>query len=70
MEETYDQDVTFAFLPSFDFIERGRKEGNVLVNCSSGISRSTTILIAYMMQKYKYSFDEALEKIRNKRPCA
>ena len=70
IEETFDQDISFTFVPVFDFIERNRKEGNVLVHCTSGISRSPALLIAYMMQKYNINFDQALERIRNKRPCA
>ena len=70
IEDTYDQDISFAFVPAFDFIERNRKEGNVLVHCTSGISRSAALLIAYMMQKYSINFDQSLERVRNMRPCA
>ena len=70
IEDTFDQDISFALNPACDFIERNRKEGNVLVHCSSGISRSAAILVAYMMQKYNLNFDKAMEKVRDRRPCA
>ena len=70
IEDTFDQDISFAFAPAFDFIERNRKEGNVLVHCTSGISRSAALLIAYMMQKYNLTFDQALDRVRDRRPCA
>jgi len=37
--------------------------GSILVHCNSGISRSPTIVIAFLMKKYKISYLEALSKI-------
>ena len=33
------------------------------------MSRSATIACAYLMKKYRLSYDEALERLRSKRPC-
>lgn len=52
------------------FINEGRKNGeNVLVHCAAGISRSSTIVVAYMMAKYGIEFDEAVQRVRSKRGC-
>ncbi|KAM3455743.1 hypothetical protein MY3296_002161 [Beauveria thailandica] len=40
---------------------------NVLVHCRAGISRSATIVIAYLMRKYGLSADEALAEVKAKR---
>lgn len=40
----------------------------VLVNCFAGVSRSTTIVLAYLMYKNKWSVQEALAFVRSKRP--
>jgi len=40
----------------------------VLVNCFAGVSRSTTIVLAYLMYKNKWSVQEALSFVRSKRP--
>lgn len=53
-----------------DFIEAGVREGNVLVHCAAGISRSTTCLIAYFIRHRKMSTEAALTYIRQKRSCA
>lgn len=49
-----------------DFIEQ--QEGAVLLHCSSGISRSSAVLIEYLMKKEKISLLEAFKKVSDARP--
>lgn len=53
----------------FDFIDDGRHYGNVLVHCSGtfGLSRSTAICIAYLMNKEKQKFSEAFNNVKEVR---
>jgi len=44
--------------------------GKVLVHCIRGVSRSATIVCAYLMTAFKMSHIEAVEKVRSKRPIA
>jgi len=44
--------------------------GTVLVHCIRGVSRSATIVAAYLMTALKMSADEAVDKIREQRPIA
>ena len=37
------------------------------MHCDEGISRSATIIIAYLMRKQRRSLDEVLEEVRGKR---
>lgn len=50
----------------------GHLEANksVLVHCAAGISRSATIVCAYLMQKCRLSVEEAINWIKTKRPIS
>jgi len=39
------------FDKTYELIENGLGKGNVLVHCAAGISRSSTIVCAYMIRK-------------------
>lgn len=49
------------------FIDEGLRKGNVLVHCHFGVSRSATIVIAYLMSKYKMTFEQAYVYVRQRR---
>lgn len=63
-----DQDLGQYFDSCTEFI-RGAIEGGgkVLVHCSYGVSRSTTVVIAYLIRYHEMSFDEALAYTKSKR---
>ncbi|XP_066922104.1 dual specificity protein phosphatase 6-like [Clytia hemisphaerica] len=56
------------FAEAYDFIDKAIKEnGRVLVHCVGGISRSSTIIIAYLMLKYDYSLNKAFDMVKIKK---
>ena len=68
IDDGYNQDINVYFDETFNFIETSIKNNqNVLVHCHAGISRSSTILIAYFMRKNKWNLQQALKFIKSKR---
>lgn len=47
--------------------ENLRKNKNILIHCICGVSRSTTVLCAYLIKKTNYTPEEAVNLIREKR---
>jgi len=55
----------------FNFIDECYEQnGNVFVHCGRGISRSSSIAIAYLMRAQKIPFGDAYALVSAKRPCA
>ncbi len=43
------------------------EKGNVLVHCQAGVSRSASVVIAFLIKKFKVDFSEALNFVQSKR---
>ncbi|XP_071502995.1 dual specificity protein phosphatase 10-like [Diadema antillarum] len=57
------------FQKAYDFIDEARRRNaRVLVHCHAGISRSSTITIAYVMKYMNQSMTQAYQFVKNKRP--
>eukprot|EP01129_Flabellula_baltica_P016576 TRINITY_DN8905_c0_g1_i1.p1 TRINITY_DN8905_c0_g1~~TRINITY_DN8905_c0_g1_i1.p1 ORF type:complete len:159 (+),score=28.09 TRINITY_DN8905_c0_g1_i1:3-479(+) len=61
------EDVLRHFKRAFKFIDKGRRKGGVLVHCGSGISRSTTFVVGYLMKKEGLSLRDALDEVKRER---
>ena len=59
---------SFKLKPHFEdaivFILSGLSMGNVLLHCASGVSRSGTIAIAFLMKTQGLSFEVAFDEIK------
>lgn len=69
IQDKPDCDLSKVFEDCFDFIDDGRHYGNVLIHCAGqiGLSRSTAICIAYLMNKEKQKYDEAFNNVKEVR---
>ena len=64
-----DQDIKQYFEGTNKFIEDVKiKKGKVLVHCQAGISRSSTIVIAYLMNINKLTLENAYSDVKKIRP--
>lgn len=63
-------DIGQYFDITFNFIESNISNGRaVYVHCMEGISRSPTIVIAYLMKKYNQTYENVLFHVKMKRIC-
>ena len=66
--DNLDANLEQYFNETSDLIEKiVNKKEKVLIHCICGVSRSVTILIAYMIKKRKYQLQEAINLISQKR---
>ncbi|KAK9857157.1 hypothetical protein WJX84_001541 [Apatococcus fuscideae] len=69
VDDVEDANLLQHFPQCIAFIKRGLcSGGKVLVHCAMGISRSCTVMTAYLMSTESLSAEAALQQIREKRP--
>ncbi|KAH9933812.1 uncharacterized protein B0H18DRAFT_982187 [Fomitopsis serialis] len=69
LDDTEDADVLGHLVAAIQFIEAELEKGRaVLVHCQAGLSRSVTIVAAYLMYVQHIDYEAALDLIRNVRP--
>ncbi|KER33414.1 hypothetical protein T265_00726 [Opisthorchis viverrini] len=62
------QDLRSLFSTAFQFIEESRLSGcNILVHCQAGVSRSPSLVIAYLMAHSQLSLRDAYLLVKSKR---
>lgn len=69
----YDSGTTdlLEYAPSvISFISNGLHYGSVLVHCQRGVSRSTTCVLFYLMNRVGMDFESAMELVKSRRECA
>jgi atypical dual specificity phosphatase len=62
-----DQDLIPIFNEVATFIDEGIEEGGIVVHCVMGVSRSASLVIAYIMRTKKMSYREAYDLVKRKR---
>jgi len=62
------QNLKQYFAEAIEFIDNAREaNGRVLVHCQAGVSRSPTIVIAYLMAKKQQNLSEAFSFVKDRR---
>ncbi|GAA5894292.1 uncharacterized protein JCM6883_003774 [Sporobolomyces salmoneus] len=69
VDDTETTNIVEHFVTTANFIDAALKNGQgVLVHCQAGVSRSTTLVAAYLMTKLGLNVEQAVDKIRTVRP--
>ncbi|CAG09402.1 unnamed protein product [Tetraodon nigroviridis] len=68
-EDSESFDLSQYFRVAVDFIHRvlKNKDGKVLVHCIMGVSRSATLVLAYLMMRQRLSLRDSLRHLTQKR---
>jgi Dual specificity phosphatase, catalytic domain len=71
LQDSPSEDITSILYDVFDYFEDVREQGGrVFVHCCQGVSRSTSLVIAYLMWRKGQSFDDAFENVKAARGIA
>jgi dual specificity phosphatase 12 len=65
LKDDLTQDIYKYFIEAIQFIESSI--GNIYIHCQKGISRSSSIVIAYLMWKNQWSYKEARSFVKARR---
>uniref|UniRef100_A0A0D6R0N6 Protein-tyrosine-phosphatase n=1 Tax=Araucaria cunninghamii TaxID=56994 RepID=A0A0D6R0N6_ARACU len=65
LQDNPSEDITSILYDVFDYFEEVREQGGrVLVHCCQGVSRSTSLVIAYLMWREGQSFEDAFQYVK------
>ncbi|CAL9121402.1 unnamed protein product [Musa textilis] len=71
LQDSPTEDITSILYDVFDYFEDVRQQGGrVFVHCCQGVSRSTSLVIAYLMWREGQSFDDAFQFVKAARGIA
>lgn len=66
-----EQSLTIIYDEVLPFIDVALQDsGKVLVHCNAGVSRASSVIIAYLIKYRGMSYKQALEEVRKNRPSA
>lgn len=69
IDDDKNQNISQYFSPVHAIISKAISENkNVIVHCAAGMSRSTSLVIAYLMIQNKWAYEEAYNFVKKRRP--
>ena len=71
IRDNVSENIECLFFKCINYINKVKENnGRVLIHCYKGVSRSVSIVIAYLIYLYKWTYDEAFDFVQSKRSIA
>lgn len=71
IQDNGNENIISLFEPCIKFINQAKEKGHcVLVHCDQGVSRSSALILAYLMFEFRWSFKTALQFLKERRTIA
>jgi protein-tyrosine phosphatase len=71
VDDNDEQDMNQYFLTAIEFMQSCVASGGLcIVHCFAGVSRSATVVVAFLMKSRRLTFTQALEFVQQQRPAA
>ncbi len=67
-DEGPENDILKISKPIHRKINKWKKNGNILIHCVAGVSRSASVIIYHLMKSFHISFLEAYTRLKSIRP--
>ncbi|KAL3656330.1 hypothetical protein V7S43_018822 [Phytophthora oleae] len=64
------EDISGVLEGCIAFMDQAKYYGRILVHCNKGVSRSSSMVVAYLMKLRSMSFEQALDFVVDRRPVA
>lgn len=62
------ENVSRYFNNVYKFVDNALKEGNVLIHCYGGVSRSSSFVLSYLMKSQNIDYKTAYKILKERRP--
>jgi len=62
----HQDNIMESFASAFRFIDAARSQSNILIHCQCGVSRSATLVIAYLIYHLNMNFDHAYQYLKSR----
>ena len=71
IRDNVSENIESLFFKCINYINKVKENnGRVLIHCYKGVSRSVSIVIAYLIYLYRWTYDEAFDFVQSKRSIA
>ena len=65
LTDHFPQELFPTFETAYEIIKQYNQERKIFIHCMSGVSRSASLVIFYIMKEKKWDYDKSFEYVRN-----